>query len=229
MKRKVYKVFRVLIFIAFVLNVIGIFVVSNDSQTSRFAFNAMQALLFLIVSLLPDYIEKKANVNMSNLLSIMFIILLIGHFILGEIAEFYVYVRGWDSLLHAFSGVILGIVAMAIVQYITQDNKNVYLSPLFIALFAVSFAVTIAVVWEIIEYIIDGLFNSNMQRFRDSLTGEAFEGREALRDTMKDLILDMIGALAVAIIGYLDIKRQNLKRWRLFEAKPCPKPAPVKK
>ncbi|MFW5838760.1 MAG: hypothetical protein ACOC1L_00425 [Bacillota bacterium] len=220
MKRKVYTVFRILIFIAFVLNVVGIFFVSDDSQTSRFVFNAMQALLFLIVSLLPDYIEKKANVEMSSLLSIMFIILLIGHFVLGEIAEFYVYVRGWDSLLHAFSGVILGIVAMAIVQYITQDNKNVYLSPLFIVLFAVSFAVTIAVVWEIIEYIIDGLFNSNMQRFKDSVTGEPFTGRAALRDTMKDLILDMIGALGVAIIGYLDIKRQNLKRWRLFEAKP---------
>lgn len=229
MKRKVYTVFRILIFIAFVLNVIGIFFVSNDSQTSRFAFNAMQALLFLIVSLLPDYIEKKAHVEMSNLLSIMFIILLIGHFIFGEIAEFYVYVRGWDSLLHAFSGVILGIVAMAIVQYITQDNKNVYLSPLFIALFAVSFAVTIAVVWEILEYVIDGLFNSNMQRFKDSVTGEAFVGREALRDTMKDLILDMIGALSVAIIGYLDIKRQNLKRWRLFEAKPNIQPTKIKK
>lgn len=39
--------------------------------------------------------------------------------------------------------------------------------------------------------------------------GEALVGHEALRDTMKDLGLDLIGSLIPAIIGYFELRRQK--------------------
>ena len=48
-----------------------------------------------------------------------------------------------------------------------------------------------------------------MQRYSDSVTREPFLGRAALFDTMKDLVLDTIGALVIAIISYVDLKRKK--------------------
>ena len=41
-----------------------------------------------------------------------------------------------------------------------------------------------------------------MQRFEDNITGEGFVGRDALYDTMKDLITDAASALTVAAVGF---------------------------
>ena len=54
------------------------------------------------------------------------------------------------------------------------------------------FSVTVGVLWEIVEFIIDTLVSSNMQRYKDNYTGAPFLGRRALLDTMKDLILDTL-------------------------------------
>lgn len=48
-----------------------------------------------------------------------------------------------------------------------------------------------------------------MQRFKDSITNELWLGRAALRDTMKDFILNTIGASFISILGYIDLKRRS--------------------
>ena len=47
---------------------------------------------------------------------------------------------------------------------------------------------------------------ANMQKYALE-GGEALAGQAALQDTMGDLIVDFIGALAIAIAGYLSLKR----------------------
>ena len=37
-------------------------------------------------------------------------------------------------------------------------------------------------------------------------------GREALRDTMKDLIVDALSALIISILGFFTIKRDKLAK-----------------
>ena len=83
------------------------------------------------------------------------------------------------------------------------------LSPFFVAIFAVCFAVTIGVLCEVVEYFADEITGSNMQRYMNSATKEQFIGRAALKDTMKDLMLDTIGATIFAIIGYFALKHEK--------------------
>ena len=83
------------------------------------------------------------------------------------------------------------------------------LNPLFISIFVICFSVTVGVLWEIVEFLADAVTGSNMQRYSESVTRDPFVGRDALFDTMKDLILDMAGALVVAIISYVDLKKKN--------------------
>ena len=61
------------------------------------------------------------------------------------------------------------------------------------------------VLWEIYEFSFDGLLGLNMQKFALE-NGANLVGRMALRDTMKDLIVDSVGAFIVSLIGYISIK-----------------------
>ena len=82
----------------------------------------------------------------------------------------------------------------------------VSMSPAFSALFTFCFALALDVLWEIYEFTVGALFQTNMQKYALE-GGEALTGQAALQDTMGDLIVDFIGALAIAIAGYLSRTR----------------------
>jgi len=82
------------------------------------------------------------------------------------------------------------------------------LQPIFVALFAFGFAVSLGVIWEIYEFAADSILQTNMQKFALE-NGEQLIGRLALADTMKDLIVDMIGAFVVSAIGYMSLKHEK--------------------
>ncbi len=204
-----YNFSRIFIGIALILSCLGMILTKDDSQRSRFAFTATQSLLFLVCLFIPRIIEKTAKIYISNILLIIFLIVCICHFILGEICEFYIHIKFWDSVLHTFTGVTLSILSFSILNLMNNNLKGIKLSPLFVAFFAVFFTLSIGVLWEIIEYTADGLFKTNMQRYMNSITLVPFEGREALKDTMKDLMLDAAGATVFAVIGYFALKHEK--------------------
>lgn len=212
-----YSILRIIIGILLILNVVGIFLIDDDSQKSRLAFNAFQAFGFLLVSTIPSVIEKKGKLNIPDFMEVIFIIMCICHFILGEMYDFFIKYSWWDSMLHTFSGMMVAILGFSIINSINLETKGMNIPPIFIALFAICFSVTVGVLWEIVEFIIDTLVSSNMQRYKDNYTGEPFLGRKALLDTMKDLILDTLGACVMSIIGYFDLRREKeaFKRWTI--------------
>ena len=87
----------------------------------------------------------------------------------------------------------------------------------FATIFAFSLAVTIGVIWEIIEFATDAWFGTNMQRFDNSVTRDPLMGQNALMDTMKDLILDFIGALIICIVGFIGMKTKTnvFHKWQI--------------
>ena len=106
------------------------------------------------------------------------------------------------------------------------------LHPLICALLAVGASITVGVLWEIYEFTFDGILGLNMQKFAapsginaggdsdfgfgallpiGSGTGRlsALVGRDALVDTMTDLILDVAASVTVGIWGYIYINRKG--------------------
>ena len=66
----------------------------------------------------------------------------------------------------------------------------------------------VGVLWEIYEFTFDGILGLNMQKFRLE-SGEMLIGREALTDTMEDLIVDALGALVMSVVGFFAIRRNR--------------------
>jgi hypothetical protein len=106
---------------------------------------------------------------------------------------------------------MLGAVGFMIVNILNSSERiNIQLSPFFVALFAFSFAITCGTIWEVYEFAADGILGTNMQKFITS-NGTVLVAREALVDTMEDLIVDASGALAVTMIGYFDLRKKHIQ------------------
>mgnify|MGYP000978417293 CR=1 FL=1 len=168
----------------------------------------VQCLLGAVVIHVPYFFRRYFKIEIPTQLYIMYIVFLYCAIFLGEVRSFYYRIPHWDKWLHGFSAVMAGTLGFILVDVLNKNNCGITLSPVFTAMFAFCFAVSIGVLWEIYEYAFDGILGLNMQKFmlEDSTQ---LVGREALNDTMKDIIIDVCGSLAAAIIGYLSIKRQQ--------------------
>ncbi|MEA4911061.1 MAG: hypothetical protein VB092_00410 [Oscillospiraceae bacterium] len=181
----------------------------GERLKSDYVLMLAQCMLGLIVMFLPSLLEKKFKISVPNYMCVMYFIFLYCAIYLGEVRSFFYVFKNWDTLLHGFSAMMLGTLGFSLVTMLNDsDRVMVDLSPLFVGLFAFCFAIAVGVVWEIYEFSFDGLLGMNMQKFRLE-SGELLVGREALRDTMEDLIVDAGGALLVSVVGALTIRRHR--------------------
>lgn len=169
----------------------------------------LQCVFGTLALLLPSFIEKRFKIVIPSGMIVAYAVFLYCAIYLGEVRSFYYIIPYWDTILHTFSGAMLGALGLTLISYLNKtDRIPVYLSPLFVAIFTFCFAVALGVLWEIYEFIIDILFLTNMQKYALE-NGTPLIGQAALADTMKDLIVDCIGALAFSVFGYISLKSKK--------------------
>lgn len=169
----------------------------------------LQSLMGVILLFLPSIFRKQVRMTFTNGMQIMFVLFLFAAIILVEVRNFYRRFQYWDTLLHTFSGAMLGAFGFSFID-ILNDNKDIKikLSAKFVSVFSFCFAITIDTFWEILEFAMDLLMDLNMQQYMLH-DGTVLIGKAAVFDTMKDLIVDTLGALVICIIGYLMIKNKK--------------------
>lgn len=173
---------------------------------SDYVLMLLQCIVGIFAMLLPSMLKKRIKLEIPSNMMLLFTIFLYCAIYLGEVKSFYYQVPHWDTILHTFSGAMLGALGFSFVTFLNKTERvPLNLSPLFVAAFAFCFAVMLGVVWEIYEFTADGFLATNMQKFALE-NGQPLVGREALSDTMKDLIVDMIGAFVMSAIGYISLK-----------------------
>ena len=115
---------------------------------------------------------------------------------LGTVMGWYDAFYYWDIILHTISGGLFFAIGIFLFRTIQEKSKQDTTSAVsLLLLFGICFSLSIGVIWEIIEFSADTFVGSNMQR----AIGEV--GRQALMDTMTDLIVATIGTVVTAI-GY---------------------------
>lgn len=152
--------------------------------------NIFVTVLALFSTFIPTILSDKKIIHTPTDLHVIMVLFAFAAIYLGELRNFYYRFWWWDTMLHTFSGIILGFSGLVLI-YIINKNENIdfYLSPIFISIFAFTFAVTIGVVWEVFEFFMDSTFGLNMQK-------------SGLDDTMWDLIADAIGGIIAGLYGY---------------------------
>ncbi len=180
--------------------------VEHETMKSNYALMIVQCLLGIGVMFLPSAFERKLRIAIPGFMYLLFVVFLYAAIYLGEVHSFYYRIPHWDLILHGFSGLMLGALSFSVITLLNDAERiRCSLSPAFVAVFAFSFAVAMGVVWEFYEFAVDGLLGLNMQKFAME-NGTAYHGRDALLNTMNDLIVDALGAFIMSIVGYVSVK-----------------------
>lgn len=169
----------------------------------------VQCLLGIIVLHVPGFLSRRFKFDVPNMMYILYILFLYCAIFLGEVRNFYHVIPHWDTILHGFSSVMTGLFGFMVVSILNESKKaTIHLSPLFVALFAFCFSMTIGTLWEVYEFLFDGMLGMNMQKFLLE-DGTALIGRDALADTMEDILVDGAGALIASVCGYFSLKHRR--------------------
>ncbi len=152
---------------------------------------AVMACIAVVLSLVPSVVERNKNIHLPFELDLLVTLAIFSHTFLGEWLMFYERVRLWDKILHLFGTAVISITAFMTV-YTLHYTRKIRLSVPLIGFFTVIFAIAIGALWEVTEFLVDILFGTTTQK--------------GLRDTMWDLVYDLIAGVAVAVFGMIYVK-----------------------
>lgn len=167
--------------------------------------NVFLCILTLILFFVPSFIELNLKVDIPDALEGIILLFIFAAEILGEIRAYYITYPYWDTMLHTLNGFLAA---------------------------AIGFSMTIGVIWEFFEFGMDLFFGLDMQKDTilnqitsvmldpaggnhpvriSGITSVAVNGQElgfsgyldiGLFDTMKDLLVNFIGAVVFSVFGY---------------------------
>lgn len=165
----------------------------------------------LAITFIPLLMARRFRVFIPPEFEVLAIIFVFASLFLGEVHGYYTRFWWWDLILHTSSGLLMGILGFLLVHVLNEtEDINLHMTPGFVAFFAFTFAVGVGTLWEIFEFAMDSLFGMNMQK---PMLGDP----SGLTDTMWDMIVNALGALAIAVLGYGYFRtagnKSFLERW----------------
>jgi hypothetical protein len=171
------------------LSIFGVLLGALQRQNWLVAFTAT---LVFTLTFLPAIIERHFRVHLPVEFTVATCIFLYAAFALGEVRRFYDTLWWWDLMLHSFSALVMGLGGFLFV-YVFYKTRQIRIAPIYVAVISFGFAVTLGTLWEIFEFLMDQGFGFSMQR-------------SGLVDTMTDLMVDAVGGLIAAWVGYHYVK-----------------------
>ena len=170
--------------------------------------NMFVCVLSLVLLAMPTLIEKQLAIDIPPMMEAIIYCFIYAAEIMGEINSFYTIIPGWDTMLHTINGFLVAAVGFCLVDLFNRSERFTFkLSPLFLAIVAFCFSMTVGVLWEFFEFTADQVMHTDMQKdWTEQLGGYLDIG---LIDTMKDLQVNCIGAIAFSIIGFFYVKHRG--------------------
>ncbi|NRZ97369.1 hypothetical protein [Clostridium tetanomorphum] len=189
--KKLYKIIILIIKLLLFIDILENYLIKNY-------YFVLIGLVALILTFLPEILAKILKTKLNELMSFSIVFFMFISLYLGTLKNFYRFIW-WDTMLHLISGLILGLLAIVLMENLNMENFSSHLlNPKFIFLYILSFVALCGVIWEIYEFTVDTLFGLDMQ-------GASFTG---VVDTMEDLIADLVGGIIPAIYGYITFKNK---------------------
>ena len=90
---------------------------------SDYMLMVLQCTLGLIVMLLPSAISRRWNLSIPNFIYVLYYVFLYCAVFLGEVFSFYYIVPHWDTILHSFSGAMLGALGFILVDLLNRAEN----------------------------------------------------------------------------------------------------------
>ncbi len=143
-------------------------------------------LFTLGLAFIPSLLRKNYSISIPWILEFLIFFALFLH-TAGGVLGLYGKYENWYTLTHFVSTFMLAVVSLTLIYImhtywdgLTMDIRAIMVFTIFVAIF-------LGAMWEIMEWSTDQIFGTHEQN--------------GLDDTMKDLVMDMAGAMIAAMLG----------------------------
>ena len=225
---KLLMVLRTLVILTLVLNVL-----------QRNYEAAALCVLSLILFLMPSFFEKQLKIEIPPMFEGIIYCFIFAAEILGEVNHFYTLIPGWDTILHTLNGFLCAAIGFAMVDLLNRHSSRLNLSPLYLAVVAFCFSMTIGVLWEFCDqffyldmqkdFIVKTIGSVTLDPTHSQkpfvirniarTVIETADGKSyvvnggyldiGIIDTMKDLLVNFVGAVVFSVLGYIYVKTRD--------------------
>lgn len=154
-------------------------------------------IIGIILSFIPSILHKNFNITLPWILDTLIAFALFFH-ISGVVLNAYHVIPYYDSLTHFVSSILVAFLAFVSIYILDKYWKGLHMNKYAMAFIVVIFTMAMGVVWEFFEWTTDLLFGTNEQW--------------GLHDTMKDLLIDTIAGIFIAVIGVNMIKSGRFQK-----------------
>ncbi|OUL10303.1 hypothetical protein [Trichococcus shcherbakoviae] len=177
----------------------------TEKQAEHF-LRLVQVGFGLVALLFPSLLKQHTRILLPQRITFIYAVFLYLALLLGSLGGFYDTVAEWDTIQHALSSALFGVLGFSVIANLQEGGvQRLNLTPVLSSLFSFCLATTIGVLWEFYEFFADSIMGQNTQRTM-TIEGVPLIGQAALLDTMGDLIVNCTAAAIVAILGYFALK-----------------------
>ena len=152
--------------------------------------------LGLFLSFIPTILMKNFKINLPLILDILITLALFLH-IGGVILDAYQIIPQYDTLTHFVSSFIIAFLSFISIYLIDEFWDGLQMDRYALAFIVVILTVSFGVIWEFAEWSSDMILGTYEQWGYD--------------DTIKDLFVDMMAGIILAILGVILIKRHQFE------------------
>ena len=153
-------------------------------------------VLGVLLSMVPSALKRNFNITLPWVLDLLIASALFLH-IGGGVLNAYHMIPGYDIITHFVSSVLVAFLAFVVIYILDEYWEGLHMDKYAMAFVVVIFTMATGVVWEFNEWATDLVFGTNEQW--------------GLNDTMKDLLVDTIAGIIMALVGVSLIKRGKFK------------------
>ena len=148
--------------------------------------------LGLIVCFIPTILKRNYQIHLPIILEILITIALLLH-IGGGLLEGYSEITYYDALTHFVSSFLVAFLAFVVIYILDEHWDGLEMDKYAMAFVVIIATVAMGVIWEFNEWITDLVFGTYEQW--------------GYNDTIKDLFIDTLAGIVMAIVGVALIKR----------------------
>ncbi len=176
-----------------VLNVIAFAVVSSLNLVEMSKLSYLFWVVYMVAIFVPLLFAIFLKTKFDLWFYITFELYLALAILVGSLWRLYHITDGYDKFVHVVFGAMIAWIAYY-VFFKSENIKENKCSLFFIFIFIFSFSMMSGAVWEMFEFACDGVLGIDAQ------VTQGFVGREAIMNTMFDIICDFSGGLFASIV-----------------------------
>ena len=184
------------IILSYVLKILMIVLLAISIITVQFEW-IFGCSLGIFLSFIPTILRNNYKLHLPLILDILITLALFLH-IGGVLLDAYSHIPHYDTLTHFVSSFIIAFLSFVTIYILDEFWDGLTMDTYALAFIVVILTVALGVVWEIAEWSSDMILGTYEQW--------------GYTDTIKDLFVDMLAGIGLAIIGIILIRRGQFKQ-----------------